>query len=81
MNRLVEISTTAVETKQIHRMKWSWLMKWFCFGAKPIQNEAKNISISSLIAFENFGMIFPLGKEQWTDKTDYILSIIQLIKF
>lgn len=56
-------------------------MKLFCFRAKPFQNEDENISISSLNAFENFGMIFPLGKEQWTDKTDYILSIIQLIKF
>lgn len=67
--------------KQIHGIKWSWLMKWFCFGAKPIQNEDKNITISSLNTFENFGMIFHLGKGQWTDKTDYILSIIQLIKF
>lgn len=56
-------------------------MKWFCFGAKPIKSEDKNVSISYLNAFENFGVTFPLGKEQWTDRTDYILNIIQLNKF
>lgn len=29
------------EQSKIHRIKWSRLMKLFCFGAKPIQNEDK----------------------------------------
>lgn len=67
--------------KEVHWMKWYWLMNWCYSGAKLTQMKwGQNKSTSSSNVFEIFGMIFSLRKEQWTNR-DYICILNILCVF